>query len=133
METSKETTTAAPNMDLMIYNSMTQQKELFTPIVPGKVGMYVGGVTAYDLSHLSHAHAAISFDILCRYLKHLKYEVTYVRNFTDIDDKIIRPANELGEDSLSLSKRYCEEYLNDMGDLQCCLPTKQPCVSGHMK
>ncbi|KAK9195049.1 hypothetical protein WN943_003166 [Citrus x changshan-huyou] len=66
METSKETTTAAPNMDLMIYNSMTQQKELFTPIVPGKVGMYVCGVTAYDLSHLGHARAAISFDILYR-------------------------------------------------------------------
>ncbi|KAH9670367.1 cysteine--tRNA ligase 2 cytoplasmic [Citrus sinensis] len=115
METSKETTTAAPNMDLMIYNSMTQQKELFTPIVPGKVGMYVCGVTAYDLSHLGHARAAISFDILYRPMQ------------------IIRRANELGEDSLSLSKRYCEEYLNDMGDLQCRLPTKQPCVSGHMK
>lgn len=66
METSKETTAAAPKMDLIIYNSMTQQKELFTPIVPGKVGMYVCGVTAYDLSHLGHARAAISFYILYR-------------------------------------------------------------------
>ena len=66
MEISKETTTAAPNMDLMIYNSMTQKKELFTTIVPGKVGMYVCSVTAYDLSHLGHARAAISVDILYR-------------------------------------------------------------------
>ncbi|KAH9670334.1 cysteine--tRNA ligase 2 cytoplasmic [Citrus sinensis] len=92
--------------------------------------MYVCGVTAYVLS----LRMKLNLDqLMWEYLKHLKYEVTYVRNFTDIDDKIIHQANELGEDSLSLSKRYCEEYLNDMGDLQCRLPTKQPCVSGHMK
>ncbi|KAL9433494.1 hypothetical protein AB3S75_028343 [Citrus x aurantiifolia] len=67
---------------------MTQQKEVFTPIVPGKVGMYVCGITRYALSHLGHARAAVSFDLLYRYLEHLKYEVTYVRNFTDIDDKV---------------------------------------------
>ncbi|ESR61679.1 hypothetical protein CICLE_v10014843mg [Citrus x clementina] len=135
METSKETgTVAAPKMDLTlkIYNSMTQQKELFTPIVPGKVGMYICGVTAYDLSHLGHARAAVSFDLLYRYLEHLKYEVTYVRNFTDVDDKIIRRANDLGENPLSLSNRYCQEYLVDMADLQCLPPTYQPRVSDHM-
>ncbi|KAK9203772.1 hypothetical protein WN943_014028 [Citrus x changshan-huyou] len=73
---------------------MTQQKEVFTPIVPGKVGMYVCGITPYALSHLGHACAAVSFDLLYRYLEHLKYKVTYVRNFTDIDDKCRPPSEE---------------------------------------
>ncbi|XP_044489876.1 cysteine--tRNA ligase 2, cytoplasmic [Mangifera indica] len=120
-------------MELKVYNSMTQQKELFAPKTPGKVRMYVCGVTAYDLSHLGHARAAVSFDILYRYLQHLGYEVTYVRNFTDVDDKIIRRANELGENPLSLSDRYCQEYLVDMADLQCLPPTHQPRVSDHME
>ncbi|XP_031248213.1 cysteine--tRNA ligase 2, cytoplasmic [Pistacia vera] len=120
-------------MELKVYNSMTQQKEVFEPKTPGKVGMYVCGVTAYDLSHLGHARAAVSFDILYRYLQHLGYEVTYVRNFTDVDDKIIRRANELGENPLSLSDRYCQEYLVDMADLQCLPPTHQPRVSDHME
>ncbi|TXG57367.1 hypothetical protein EZV62_018680 [Acer yangbiense] len=120
-------------MELKLYNSMTQQKEIFTPKVPGKVGMYVCGVTAYDLSHIGHARAAVAFDVLYRYLQHLGYELTYVRNFTDVDDKIIRRANELGENPLSLSDRYCQEYLIDMADLQCLPPTHQPRVSDHME
>ncbi|KAI9170145.1 hypothetical protein LWI28_023284 [Acer negundo] len=120
-------------MELKLYNSMTQQKEIFTPKVPGKVGMYVCGVTAYDLSHLGHARAAVAFDVLYRYLQHLGYELTYVRNFTDVDDKIIRRANELEENPLSLSDRYCQEYLIDMADLQCLPPTHQPRVSDHME
>ncbi|KHG19175.1 cysS [Gossypium arboreum] len=72
----------------VVYNTMTQQKEVFKPKNPGKVSMYVCGVTAYDFSHLGHARAAVSFDVLYRYLKHLGYEVTYVRNFTDVDDKV---------------------------------------------
>ncbi|XP_022775964.1 cysteine--tRNA ligase 2, cytoplasmic-like isoform X2 [Durio zibethinus] len=73
----------------VVYNTMTQQKEVFKPKTPGKVCMYVCGVTAYDFSHLGHARAAVAFDVLYRYLQHLGYEVTYVRNFTDVDDKII--------------------------------------------
>uniref|UniRef100_A0A803R789 cysteine--tRNA ligase n=1 Tax=Cannabis sativa TaxID=3483 RepID=A0A803R789_CANSA len=119
--------------ELRVYNSMTQQKEIFKPKVSGKVGMYVCGVTAYDLSHLGHARAAINFDVLYRYLQHLGYEVTYVRNFTDVDDKIIRRANEIGEDPLSLSNRFCQEYLSDMDALQCLLPTHQPRVSDHLE
>ncbi|PON78650.1 Cysteine-tRNA ligase [Parasponia andersonii] len=119
--------------EFRVYNSMTQQKEIFKPKVPGKVGMYVCGVTAYDLSHLGHARAAINFDVLYRYLQHLGYEVTYVRNFTDVDDKIIRRANEIGEDPLSLSNRFCQEYLLDMDALQCLIPTHQPRVSDHME
>ncbi|XP_010526147.1 PREDICTED: cysteine--tRNA ligase 2, cytoplasmic-like [Tarenaya hassleriana] len=123
----------ANKVELKVYNSMTQQKEVFKPIEPGKVAMYVCGITAYDFSHLGHARAAVSFDILYRYLLHLGYEVTYVRNFTDVDDKIIKRANEHGENPLDLSNRYCEEYLIDMGALQCLVPTHQPCVSSHME
>ncbi|KAG6655774.1 cysteine--tRNA ligase 2, cytoplasmic-like isoform X1 [Carya illinoinensis] len=119
--------------EFRVYNSMTQQKEIFKTHEPGRVGMYVCGVTAYDLSHIGHARAAVSFDILFRYLQHLGYQVTYVRNFTDVDDKIFRRANELGEEPLSLSNRFCEEYLVDMADLQCLLPTHQPRVSDHME
>ncbi|CAN6929400.1 unnamed protein product [Brassica oleracea] len=122
----------AEKMKLKLYNTMTQQKEDFVPITPGKVGLYVCGITAYDFSHIGHARAAVSFDVLYRYLKHLSYEVNFVRNFTDVDDKIIIRANESGENPLELSNRFCEEYLVDMGALQCLLPTHQPRVSDHM-
>ncbi|KAG5128538.1 hypothetical protein JHK82_029373 [Glycine max] len=127
--------------EFRIYNSMTQQKEIFKTKVPGKVSMYVCGVTAYDFSHLGHARAAVSFDILFRYLKHLGYEITYVRNFTDVDDKrllisellqIIKRANETGEDPLMLSNRFCDEYNADMADLQCETPSREPRVSEHL-
>ncbi|PPE01211.1 hypothetical protein GOBAR_DD01767 [Gossypium barbadense] len=112
----------------VVYNTMTQQKEVFKPKTPGKVRMYVCGVTAYDFSHLGHARAAISFDVLYRCiicLGDIPY-VTYVRNFTDVDDKT-------GEDPISLSDRYCKEYNIDMSDLQCLSPTHEPRVSGHME
>lgn len=120
-------------MVFKIYNTMTKTIDEFKPLVPGKVGMYVCGVTAYDFSHIGHARAAVVFDILFRYLQHLGYEVTYVRNFTDIDDKIIRRANDIGEDPLSLSSRFCKEYLVDTDSLQCLRPTHQPRVTDHME
>ncbi|CAN6471556.1 unnamed protein product [Victoria cruziana] len=119
-------------IEFQLHNTMTKQKEPFRPRDPGKVGMYVCGVTAYDLSHIGHARVYVAFDVLYRYLKHLGYEVNYVRNFTDVDDKIIRRANELGEEPISLSARFCEEFLLDMADLQCLPPTVQPRVSDHM-
>ncbi|CAA0839814.1 Cysteinyl-tRNA synthetase- class Ia family protein [Striga hermonthica] len=119
--------------EFQVYNSMTKQKETFKPRVEGKVGMYVCGVTSYDLSHIGHARAYVAFDVLYRYLKHLGYEVVYVRNFTDVDDKIIRRANEVGEDPVALSGRFCQEFLSDMADLQCLLPTHQPRVTDHME
>ncbi|KAF2322693.1 hypothetical protein GH714_028748 [Hevea brasiliensis] len=125
---------------------MIKTTEDFKPLVPGKVGMYVCGVTSYDLSHIGHARAAVVFDsssglyscftyviFLMLHNDYEGYEVTYVRNFTDIDDKIIHKANELGEDPLSLSNRFCEEYLIDMDSLQCLLPTHQPRVTDHME
>ncbi|PKA56578.1 cysteinyl-tRNA synthetase [Apostasia shenzhenica] len=118
--------------EFYLYNTLTKRKELFRPRVEGKVGMYVCGVTAYDLSHIGHARAYVSFDVLYRFLKHLRYEVLYVRNFTDVDDKIIARANELGEDPLILSSRFCDEFHSDMVHLNCLLPTVEPCVSTHM-
>lgn len=73
--------------ELWVYNTMSRKKEVFRPKVEGKVGMYVCGVTAYDLSHIGHARVYVTFDVLYRYLRHLGYQVCYVRNFTDVDDK----------------------------------------------
>ncbi|KAL3497331.1 hypothetical protein ACH5RR_040063 [Cinchona calisaya] len=117
---------------LWLYNTMSKQKELFEPKLPGKVGMYVCGVTAYDLSHVGHARVYVSFDVLFRYLKYMGYEVNYVRNFTDVDDKIIARANQLGDDPINLSRRYCEEFLHDMTYLQCLPPSAEPRVSDHL-
>ncbi|XP_042003945.1 cysteine--tRNA ligase, chloroplastic/mitochondrial-like isoform X3 [Salvia splendens] len=118
--------------ELWLYNTMSKQRELFKPKVEGKVGMYVCGVTAYDLSHIGHARVYVAFDVLYRYLKHLGYEVNYVRNFTDVDDKIIARANELGEDPISLSRRFCEEFHLDMTYLNCLPPSVEPRVSDHI-
>ena len=79
---------------LKIYNDLTNQKEIFQPLEAGKVRMYVCGMTVYDLCHLGHARVMVVFDVVFRFLKALGYEVTYVRNITDIDDKIIKRANE---------------------------------------
>ncbi|KAK2392095.1 Cysteinyl-tRNA synthetase, class Ia family protein [Trifolium repens] len=119
--------------EIWLHNTMSKKKELFKPKVESKVGMYVCGVTAYDLSHIGHARVYVNFDLLYRYFKHLGYEVCYVRNFTDVDDKIIARSTELGEDPISLSRRYCEEFCQDMVTLNCLPPTKEPKVSEHMR
>ncbi|KAK6279454.1 hypothetical protein POUND7_019721 [Theobroma cacao] len=123
---------ASPSTELWLHNTMSKKKEVFKPKVEGKVGMYVCGVTAYDLSHIGHARVYVIFDVLYRYLKHLGYEVCYVRNFTDVDDKIIARANELGEDPISLSRRYCDEFNQDMVHLHCLPPSVEPRVSDHV-
>ncbi|BFG18925.1 hypothetical protein CerSpe_051990 [Prunus speciosa] len=118
--------------ELWLQNTISRKKEVFRPKTEGKVGMYVCGVTAYDLSHIGHARVYVTFDVLYRYLRHLGYQVTYVRNFTDVDDKIIARAKELGEDPISLSRRYCEEFSRDMVYLHCLPPSAEPRVSDHM-
>ncbi|KAI3867722.1 hypothetical protein MKW98_013676 [Papaver atlanticum] len=114
--------------EFQLYNSMTKKKEIFIPKEPGKVGIYVGGVPAYDLSHIHNARAYAAVDVLYRYLKHLGYQVTYVRKYSDIDDKIIKQAEELEEEPSDL----LDEYLSDMRDLNVLTPTEQPRVSENM-
>src|SRR4030066_1204165 len=97
-------------MGLVLYNSPTRKKEPFEPISQGKVGMYVCGVTVQDRVHLGHAKSAINFDVIVRYLRHKGYDVKHVTNFTDVDDKIIARANELGVDALRLSQDLIHKY-----------------------
>ena len=82
---------------LHIYNTLSRKKEQFTPLQRGKVGLYVCGITVYDLLHMGHARTYLSFDLMVRYLRHLGYEVNYVRNITDVDDNIIKRAKKNGE------------------------------------
>ena len=90
---------------LQIFNSLNRRKEIFTPIEPGKVRMYVCGMTVYDHCHVGHARVMVVFDVVLRWLRAQGYDVTYVRNITDIDDKIIRRAQENGEDFQALTGR----------------------------
>ncbi len=113
-------------MGLRIYSTLTRKKEEFEPLHPGKVGMYVCGMTVYDMCHLGHARSAVLFDVIYRYLMFRRYEVTFVRNFTDVDDKIINRANELGEDWRSLAERFIHEFYVDMDALGILRPTFEP-------
>ena len=113
-------------MPLRIYNTLTSVKEEFTPIIPGKVGMYVCGVTVYDNCHIGHARANVAFDVVYRYLRHAGYEVTYVRNYTDIDDKIINRANRDGVPYNVISERFIKAFDEDMARLHLAIPTHQP-------
>jgi cysteinyl-tRNA synthetase len=101
-------------MSLKVYNTLTGKKEEFVPLNPPQVKMYVCGVTVYDDCHLGHARGALTFDIISRYLKYKGYELTYVRNITDIDDKIIQRANELNCPWNELAGKYTAEYYKDM-------------------
>lgn len=111
---------------LTIYNSLTRQKETFEPIVPGKVRMYVCGMTVYDFCHIGHARALVAFDVVYRFLCHLGYDVTYVRNITDIDDKIINRANEAGEEYFELTERFIRAMHEDEQALGILRPTVEP-------
>jgi cysteinyl-tRNA synthetase len=114
---------------MKIYNTLTKVKEEFTPVEPGKVKMYVCGPTVYDSAHLGHARAAVFFDVVYRYLRKKGFDVTYVRNFTDIDDKIINRANENGQDPGELAEHFIEEYIEDMERLGVLLPDDMPKVT----
>ena len=113
-------------MPLRIYNTLKSSKEEFKPLRPGKVGMYVCGVTVYDNCHIGHARANVAFDVVYRYLRHIGYDVTYVRNYTDIDDKIINRANQEGVEFNIISERYIKSFDEDMARLNLALPTHQP-------
>ncbi len=119
-------------MALRVYNTLTGKKEAFQPLVPGKVGMYVCGVTVYDYCHIGHARANIVFDIVYRYLQYSKYDVTYVRNYTDVDDKIINRANERGISSQQLSEEFIRAFDEDMAALGLRKPTHEPKATEHI-
>ena len=102
---------------LKIYNTATRKKEIFRPIEPEKIKMYVCGPTVYDACHIGHARSVIVFDVIVRYLRATGYDVTCVRNFTDIDDKIINRANELGVSTTELSEAYIQKFHEDMDAL----------------
>ncbi|GLO60482.1 cysteine--tRNA ligase [Vibrio sp. MACH09] len=111
---------------LKIYNTLTRQKEEFKPITAGKVGMYVCGVTIYDLCHIGHGRTFVSFDVISRYLRFLGYDLTFVRNITDIDDKIIKRAAENGESCDSLTERLIQDMYQDFDALNMKRPDVEP-------
>lgn len=120
-------------MQLRIYNTLSRQKEPFEPLVAGKVSLYVCGVTVYDYSHVGHARVYVFFDVVRRTLRHFGYDVKYVRNFTDVDDKIIRRANENGETCDALTSRFIEAFHKDVDErLECEAPDIEPRVTTHM-
>ena len=102
---------------MKIFNTMTRQKEEFVPLEDGKVSMYVCGPTVYNLIHIGNARPMIVFDTFRRYLEYKGYDVNYVSNFTDVDDKIIKKANEEGVDASVISERYIAECKKDMADM----------------
>lgn len=117
---------------LQIYNDLTRKKEDFIPLVPGKARMYVCGMTVYDLCHLGHARVMVVFDVVARYLRESGYEVTYVRNITDIDDKIIKRANENGESIHALTERFIAAMHEDSDALGILPPDQEPKATDHM-
>jgi len=119
-------------MAIRIHNTLSGRKEDFIPLQEKKVGMYVCGVTVYDLCHIGHARSAIVFDTIYRYFRYRGYEVTFVRNFTDIDDKIIRRANEGGVDCKTIAEKYIGEFNIDMGRLGLEKPSVEPRATEHI-
>jgi cysteinyl-tRNA synthetase len=119
-------------MSLLIFNTLTRKKEPFVPIKENRVSMYVCGVTVYDFCHVGHARAAIVFDTFYRYFQHLNYEVRFVRNFTDIDDKIINRANEEGLGWQAVNQKYIAAFYEDMDKLNIATPTEEPRATDHI-
>ena len=117
---------------LMIYNSLAREKVVFTPIEPGKVRIYVCGMTVYDYCHLGHARVMVAFDAVVRWLRASSFDVTYVRNITDIDDKIIKRALENGEPIRALTDRFIAAMHEDAGALGVLSPDHEPRATDHV-
>ena len=118
---------------MKIYNTLTGKKEEFMPVEPGKVGMYACGVTVYDHCHIGHARSAVVFDVMRRYMIYKGYQFKYIRNFTDIDDKIINRANKEGMTWDAVAKKYTEEYYRDMDRLGIGRADVEPKATDHIK
>ncbi len=119
-------------MAIEVYNTLGGKKEEFKPLVEGEVKMYACGPTVYDDGHIGHARAAVVFDMVTRYLRFRGYKVTYVRNYTDVDDKIINRANEEGMDYREVAEKYTKQYEDDLAMMALCEPTEKPKVSEHV-
>jgi cysteinyl-tRNA synthetase len=117
---------------MQLYNSLTGKKETFTPADPKRPTMYVCGPTVYSHPHIGNARSAVVFDVLYRLLKHRHGEVTYARNVTDIDDKIMAAAAAEGTSTAAISNRYAAAYREDMAALNALPPTIEPCATGHL-
>lgn len=117
---------------IQIYNSLTRQKEEFIPLEEGKVKMYVCGPTVYNYIHIGNSRPVIVYDTVRRYLQYAGYDVKFVSNFTDVDDKIIKAANELGEDVFELTERFIAAYFEDVTALGCKKADVHPRVTEHM-
>lgn len=120
-------------MSLKVYNTLHGKKEEFVPLKPGKVSMYVCGPTVYDTSHIGHARSVVVFDTIFRWLGQLDYEVTYVRNFTDVDDKIIKKSNETGEECRAITEKYIDEFHQEMDALNVLRPSVEPKATEHIR
>src|ERR1051325_10921392 len=119
-------------MALKIFNTRSGEKEEFVPLNAGEVRMYVCGVTVYDSSHIGHARSFITFDAIYRYLRFLNYTVDFVRNFTDVDDKIINKANAEKISCEAVTERYIEEFHGDSEALALLKPTREPRATRHI-
>ncbi|KGQ70403.1 cysteine--tRNA ligase [Chelonobacter oris] len=117
---------------LKIYNTLKREKEVFTPIEAGKVGMYVCGVTVYDFCHIGHGRTFVCFDMIARYLRYCGYQLNYVRNITDVDDKIIKRAQENTESCEQLVERMVTEMHRDFAALNIQAPTSEPRATHHI-
>lgn len=120
-------------MSISLYNTMTNKKEEFKPINEGKVGMYVCGVTVYDYTHIGHGRSSVAFDVIRRYFEYCGYDVTFVKNFTDVDDKIINRANENKELWSELALRFIKEHDEDMDSLYIKRPTYTPMATKYIE
>ncbi len=119
-------------MTLHIYNTLTRQKEVFKPIEPGKISMYVCGITVYDYCHIGHARVLVAFDVITRFLRSQGWDVNYVRNITDIDDKILNRADENGELYSDLTQRMIDAMHEDEQELGILPPDMEPRATAHM-
>jgi len=117
---------------MKIHNTLSGRLEELVPLVPGKIGMYVCGVTVYDRSHVGHARALVTFDIVYRYLRYAGYDVTFIRNFTDVDDKIIARAQQAGISTNDLVETNIRSFAEDMAVLGCLAPTLEPRATQHI-
>lgn len=118
--------------ELVLYDTLTAKKHPFVPMQAGKVGMYVCGMTVYDYCHMGHARVMVGFDVIVRWLRQLGYEVNYVRNITDIDDKIIKRAGENGETIGELTTRFIDAMHEDEQALGCAVPDQEPKATDHI-